>query len=177
MPSLANGTEYTFRVRAVNGVGDGDASDAATATPEGTVPTLPEGHTELLKGTLTVAELSNGFGCANTQSGKECSTSTTLTDDDFDYDGSRNVLVLRVQASGDVYLQVDPFFAAALQAEVKSTFTLHLGGEALSFSSSDFLDPTQHVVWAATDVRWVAGSVENVLLETSATPPDAPTNL
>ena len=33
VPNLTNGTEYTFQVRAVNGVGEGPASIAATATP------------------------------------------------------------------------------------------------------------------------------------------------
>ena len=37
---LNNGTEYFFQVRAVNGVGDGEPSDAANATPAG-VPTKP----------------------------------------------------------------------------------------------------------------------------------------
>ena len=33
VPNLTNDTEYTFQVRAVNGVGDGPASNAASATP------------------------------------------------------------------------------------------------------------------------------------------------
>ena len=33
MTGLTNGTAYTFRVRAVNSIGESDASTEATATP------------------------------------------------------------------------------------------------------------------------------------------------
>ena len=45
MPSLENGTEYTFRVRAVNEDGGGIASNEATATPMATAPDAPTGLT------------------------------------------------------------------------------------------------------------------------------------
>ena len=90
---LPNGTEHHFRVRAVNALGPGDASGAQSATPEGVVPTLPAGHTELLRATLTVQDLGSGnLGCANSDdSSKKCSNSSVLTDDDFAYDGNRDV--------------------------------------------------------------------------------------
>ena len=42
---LDNGTAYAFKVRAVNAVGNGDASDEATATPQPPAPSKPEGFT------------------------------------------------------------------------------------------------------------------------------------
>ena len=45
VPSLENGTEYTFRVRAVNEDGGGIASNEATATPMATAPDAPTGLT------------------------------------------------------------------------------------------------------------------------------------
>ena len=63
---LANGTKYTFKVRAVNRVGEGAASNAVTATPQAapsdTAPTisgptsmtLTEGYTDTFTGAFTI---------------------------------------------------------------------------------------------------------------------------
>ena len=45
VPSLENGTEYTFRVRAVNEDGGGSPSNDATTTPMATAPDAPTGLT------------------------------------------------------------------------------------------------------------------------------------
>ncbi len=38
---LTNGTEYAFRIRAVNGAGEGTQSDEVKATPKAGVPAKP----------------------------------------------------------------------------------------------------------------------------------------
>ena len=113
--ALANGTAYTFHVRAVNAIGSGAAADE-TATPVAIVPTLPAGHTALLTATLTVADLGVGFfGCHNLDSGKECSTTTVLSEDSFSYGGTRDVIALEVSSLTSVGLKVSPWFASALR--------------------------------------------------------------
>ena len=42
VPSLTNGTQYAFEVRAVNSVGDGTAAGSVTATPTADVPGAPQ---------------------------------------------------------------------------------------------------------------------------------------
>ena len=89
--ALANGTAYTFHVRAVNEIGSGDAADVAE-TPVAVEPTLPTGHTQLLKAVLTVkATVADNLGCHNPDTGVECSTASVLSKDDFTYSGNREV--------------------------------------------------------------------------------------
>ena len=174
--ALANDTAYTFYVRAVNAIGSGDAADV-TETPTAVTPTLPEGHTQLLTATLTVQDTGSGtLGCNNTESGKECSTTTVLTNDDFTYNGSRAVTDLRV-SNNTLVFAIAPAFAASLETEVTNGFTLHLGSVSTSPSWGVVVDNVQHMGAHLSDLSWVVGSEVHVLMETSATVPDAPTNL
>ena len=69
---LSNGTEYTFQIRAMRGAGEGDPSDAVTATP--LANPAPAFATETA--TLAVAE--------NTASGGDVGAPVTATDADGD---------------------------------------------------------------------------------------------
>ena len=53
---LDNGTAYSFGVRAVNGAGNGAASDAVTATPAAPAPPAAAGRVTVTPGALTVEE-------------------------------------------------------------------------------------------------------------------------
>ena len=71
-------------------VAAGDPSSVVVTILDDEAP-LPEGTT-VWEATLTVANTLTSntlkfYGCANTSVGKECSTATVLTDDDFTYNG------------------------------------------------------------------------------------------
>ena len=165
-------------MRAVNALGNSDAVGPANATPSDGRPTLPAGHTELLRATLTVQDLgSSVLGCRNTTPGSQCSTTSVLSDDDFSYGGSLAVAALTLRGAGRVDLVFSSVIASALTTEVGNGFTLHLGDEALAFSSGTLsTSGTQStVIWTTSDVSWMSSDEIHILLETSARAPDAPT--
>ncbi len=89
---LTNGVKHAVRVRAVTASGK-SAWRNAYATPEGAPPGPP-----VWTATLTVQDIGGGgnSGCSNDSGGWLCSSTSILTDDDFQVDGT-DVSVTRIQ--------------------------------------------------------------------------------
>ena len=161
---LMNGTAYRFRIRAVNGAGNGAQSAVAAATPAGAATTAPGGG--IWSATLTVDQSSSLFGCSALDGHDRCSSA--LTDDDFDHGGatyrvrrlawlrSANALQLELATAGGVVS------GSALKTALGS-LTLNADGAAFAVSASG-AGPTI-VSWPydpATD--WTDGQTVSVSL-------------
>ena len=104
--------------------------------------------------TLTVKALDGGnhFGCANSQSGKACSNSSTLTEDEFihastDYD----VTSVQVRSNGQVQFWMTPDIATGSESLV-----LHIGSETFPFQSAH-TKQSNNRRWNNTGLSWSAG--------------------
>ena len=175
---LMNGTAYRFRIRAVNGAGNGAQSAVAAATPAGAATTAPGGG--IWSATLTVDRSSSLFGCSALDGHDRCSSA--LTDDDFVHGGatyrvrrlawlrSANALQLELATAGGVVS------GSALKTALGS-LTLNADGAAFAVSASG-AGPTI-VSWPydpATD--WTDGQTVSVSLAAApAARPAKPTGL
>ena len=104
--------------------------------------------------TLTVKALDGGnhFGCANSQSGKACSNSSTLTEDEFihastDYD----VTSVQLRSNGQVQFWMNPDIATGSESLV-----LHIGSETFPFQSAN-TKQNNNRRWNNTGLSWSAG--------------------
>ena len=104
--------------------------------------------------TLTVKALDGGnhFGCANAQSGKACSNSSTLTEDEFrhamtDY----AVASVQVRSNGQLRLWVNPDLATGSESLV-----LHVGSQTFAFQAAD-TEGANYRYWNNSGLSWSAG--------------------
>ena len=161
---LTNGRTYNVRVRGVS-LSGGSAWVSGSAAPERT--------TTIWTATLTVKELDTGkFGCDNTVSGKECSTASILTDDDFRYYGTTFAL--------DHIFVEDGTFAWSLTVDRSAQLLVNgisvADGAIYTWDSGNQVDGdsvafTNAPTWAAEQ------SVALSLQVRGLAPPNAPTGL
>ena len=117
-----------------------------------------QAQTTLLSATLNVKEIgggSNGHGCWNATLvlSVRCSTTATLSDDDFAYDGTDYAITGIFSEPGAVVIQFDKAVPQGLR-----TATLNIGSLALSLSN-----PTT-VSGGGTVVSWGGGSYPQLTL-------------
>ena len=119
--------------------------------------------------TLNVKELgASSFGCTNTSpSGKRCSQSSVLSDDDFNLDGRNRTIPLIIERNGTFQFHL----AHAPRTSIDH-MTLHVGDTALPFASAthDF----DVFSWRSTDISWSDG--EQVQLRITAPASRTPIN-
>ena len=150
----------TVKVQAsfVDGAGDREgplASDATAAV----VPVCAD----VWCATLTVQSLADGaFGCATSQSGKECASH--LTEDEFTYDSTDNtVRGLQVSADGELRLYLSADMTPATQSLV-----LVVGTERFPFAHSD-TQAADRRFWSGSGLIWTSGAaVDLTLVEASS---------
>ena len=111
-----------------------------------------QAQTTLLSATLNVKEIgggSNGHGCWNATLvlSVRCSTTATLSDDDFAYDGTDYAITGIVSEPGTVFVSFDKVVPQGLR-----TATLNIGSFALALSN-----PTT-VSGGGTVLSWNSGS-------------------
>ena len=104
--------------------------------------------------TLNVKALDGGnhFGCANSQSGKACSNSAHLTEDEFthaltDY----AVTTVQVRSNGQLRLWVNPDLATGSESLV-----LHVGSRTFAFQAAN-TKGANHRYWNNSGLSWSAG--------------------
>ena len=119
--------------------------------------------------TLTVQDLSGGRGCANTQPGNRCTTPSTLTEDEFRYDGTDyTVTLVQVRTDGELQLWTFPNLTAATR-----TLVLVVDSERFSLAGADNTINDNSRRWDSSGLAWSTGAtVELRLVE--GFPPLAP---
>ena len=140
-------------------VGNGNAELAATQVK------VVE---EIWSATLTVKDLGDSFlGCDSAQdglaTGDKCSTSTTLTDNTFSYDGTDYEIEIIDLRNGVLTFTVDQGFTAAAIRDL----TLNVGSTALAFE--DTSQTSDSVTWTMTGLTWSEDDV--IALSIDADPP------
>ena len=151
IPGLTNGTTYTVRVRATRtGANNGEYSDEAMDAPEAVVTC---GANDIWCATLTVQDITGGnhFGCANSQSGNECSTH--LTNDDFTH-ALTNYSVSGVQVRSNGQLQL--FIGTNDLARGSRALVLHVNTETFEFADADAKDDGNRK-WNSSGLTWTDG--------------------
>ena len=111
---------------------------------------------EILSATLTVKDTGAGFlGCANVSGGlppgAHCSTSSTLTEDAFSYDGKDYEVELIELKAGILAFETDPALTAAALADL----TLNVGATSLAFAEASQNGPS--LSWTNTGLTWSQG--------------------
>ena len=117
--------------------------------------------TFLWSGTLTVKQMTRGFGCANGVSGAQCSSSSVLTDDSVD--GS-SVAGIHTN-SGTLVFQFEGAW--------RTDWTLHVGSSQFplseaTLSTETFTDDT--ATWTSTGLSWSAGDTVELRLRQGPPP-------
>ena len=148
--NLTNGTTYTVRMRAVrSGANNGAYSDEAMDAP---VAPLSCGATDIWCATLTVQDISGGnhLGCANSQSGNECSVH--LSEDEFEHASTGySVTSVQVRSNGQLQLFINPDFARGSRALV-----LHVGSETFAFADATSKNAGNRR-WNSSGLTWADG--------------------
>ena len=151
---LKEGATYAFQVRAVNGAGEGPESDQATVT-------MP---TNVWTATLTVDKgEGEEYGCSNSDGDIDnCSTSTVLTDNDFDYSGAAyTVKLVELDGGSDVLsLSLDGLTGAEAKTAL-SALTLWVDGRKHTVSSSNTDGP--NIYWRSS-LGWSNGQKVSLVL-------------
>ena len=104
--------------------------------------------------TLNVKALDGGnhFGCANSQSGKACSNSSTLTEDEFRHASTDYAVTsVQVRSNGQVQFWMNPDIATGSESLV-----LHIGSETFPFQSAN-TKQNNNRRWNNTGLSWSAG--------------------
>ena len=104
--------------------------------------------------TLTVKALDGGnhFGCANAQSGKACSNSSTLTEDEFRHASTDYAVAsVQVRSNGQLRLWVNPDLVTGSESLV-----LHVGSQTFAFQAAD-TEGANYRYWNNSGLSWSAG--------------------
>ena len=128
-------------------------------------PTTAQAQTEHWSATLTPKSFGTGLGCSNAVSdaGVFCTSSSILTDNSFEYDGTTySVDQLALFSNGQLSFEVNTNFTAATLSDL----TLNIGDTP--FQLSDGGGSTTLLTWANTGLTWTADTPVAVTL-TSAT--------
>ncbi len=111
-------------------------------------------------------------GCSNGESGKECSATSVLSDDDFTYGGaSYTVSLLRYIASDNKFSLA---FDKPLPADLKSAASLYADGTAhplVSATATALNDGGELLEIPTSSVSWSAGDSVTLALKRPAAPP------
>ncbi len=164
LSGLTDGTSYDVRSRAVNAAGSSAWSDAATGTPAD----------RIWSATLTVKDLgSSTFGCdiSNSTTANKCSTTATLSKDDFTRQ-ARDLAVEKISLSGGT-------LTVAFSTPVRESlgdYTLHVGSSSFTFAAGQV--GGSMAIWSNAGLTWAAGNTVSLSLrlpQSAPTTPQTPT--
>ena len=130
-------------------------------------PTTAQAQTEHWSATLTPKSFGTGLGCSNAVSdaGVFCTSSSILTDNSFEYDGTTySVDQLALFSNGQLSFEVNTNFTAATLSDL----TLNIGDTPFQLSDGGGSTSTTLLTWANTGLTWTADTPVAVTL-TSAT--------
>ena len=141
-----------------------NADNAETVTSDATaVVTVASSCAEVWCATLTVQSFSGNRGCANSVSGKECSNTSHLTEDEFTHVGTGYAVTsVQVRSDGELRLFLNPNLTTASQSLV-----LLVGAERFAFAHAD-TKSGNYRYWDSSGLSWSSGApVELKLVEAS----------
>ena len=129
-----------------------------------------EAQTTVWSATLTVADRGgSNRGCSNVEAGKECSSTSVLTDDDFTISGT----VWEITAITGVNNAVAVFFNRDVRTALDS-YSLCVGTTALAFSSAGHSGLNNLVLWRTPAAAWWSvGDTVSLSIGTSCAQHDA----
>ena len=157
LSGLTDGTSYDVRSRAVNAAGSSAWSDAATGTPAD----------RIWSAMLTVKDLgSSTFGCDNSNSttANKCSTTATLSKDDFTRQ-ARDLAVEKISLSGGTLTVA---FSTPVR-EFLGDYTLHVGSSSFTFAAGQV--GGSMAIWSNAGLTWAAGNTVSLSLRLSQSVP------
>ncbi len=166
---LTNYTAYDVRARAVNAIGPGHWQHSPVrCTPE---PTLA-----VWTATLTAKDLGSGeFGCNNTESGKECSASSVLTSDDFEYKDTEFDITEIIADPNNIHIEVTPQFSTQFKTDAVLVIDGVLYPAALGLDANN---AHREIVWGHWPPGWAAEQSVSLSLQfLGLVPPDVPADL
>ena len=132
-----------------------DATAAVTAAPT---------CAEVWCATLTVQSISGGHrGCANSVPGKECSSTSHLTEDEFTHGTDYAVTSVQVRSDGELRLFINPNLTTATRSLV-----LLVGAERFAFAHADTKAANSRY-WNGSGLSWTALSTVDLKLVEAST--------
>ena len=136
------------------------AQDGATMQPYTITVTRAAACTDVWCATLTVQSLSDGrFGCASSQSGKECSA--YLTEDEFTHDSTDyEVSGLQLTANGELRLFLAPPNGLTTASQ---SLVLLVDSERFPFAYADTKEGRARY-WTNSELSWSSGDIVDVRL-------------
>ena len=136
------------------------AQDGATMQPYTITVTRAAACTDVWCATLTVQSLSDGrFGCASSQSGKECSA--YLTEDEFTHDSTDyEVSGLQLTANGELRLFLAP---PSDLTTASQSLVLLVDSERFPFAYADTKEGRARY-WTNSELSWSSGDIVDVRL-------------
>ena len=171
--NLANGTEHTFRLRAVNAIGNGKASEEKTATPaaDNNPPTVavPFTHRTLTVGAILEVDVSATFDDLDGDTLTYTAASDNLAA--LTVTLSEAKLRLTGEAPGTAAVTVT---ASDGEASASDTFTVEIKADALPSFSSRVPDQTYTRGVATTTLTLPPASGGNGMLRYSLSPAPPP---
>ena len=134
------------------------------------VPAQAQQTTTPLSATLNVKNLggNNGHGCWNGSAvvSVRCSTTATLSDDDFTYGGTDYAFTAILSISGQVRIQLDKAVPQGLRAA-----TLNIGSFVLALSNANVTGSGTILTWHGSYSQLSLGSTISVSLVSPSPPP------
>ena len=153
----------TIKVK-VSFTDDLDNAEGPLTSDQTAAVTAASSCAEVWCATLTVQSISGGHrGCANSVSGKECSNTSHLTEDEFTHVGTDyTVTSVQVRSGGELRLFINPNLTTATRSLV-----LLVGAERFALAHAD-TKGVNFRYWRSSGLSWSSGAtVELKLVEAS----------
>ena len=154
----------TIRVR-VSFTDDLDNPESPLPSDATAAVTAASSCSEVWCATLTVQSLNGGHrGCANSVSGKECSSTSHLTEDEFTHVGTGYAVTsVQVRSDSELRLFINPNLTTATRSLV-----LLVGAERFAFAHADTKAGNSRY-WNGSGLNWPSGATVDLKLVEAST--------
>ena len=154
----------TIRVR-VSFTDDAGNAESPLTSEKTAAVTAASSCSEVWCATLTVQSLNGGHrGCANSVSGKECSSTSHLTEDEFTHVGTGYAVTsVQVRSDSELRLFINPNLTTATRSLV-----LLVGAERFAFAHADTKAGNSRY-WNGSGLNWPSGATVDLKLVEAST--------
>ena len=130
-------------------------------------------NTPLWSATLTPKAFTGSAGCSNGTAGKECSSTSVLTDDEFTLSGTTWEITYLVGSTAAVGVDFNRDVQTALDS-----YSLCVGTTALAFSSANHGSGDMTASWTTSAAAgWIVDTPISLNIATACAPPSVPTGV